>query len=251
MHKRYISCIKKKSCISALWLCLASSVTWAAEPSLAELAIAQVHSAVTRDLTAAEQAALQLEIRITGRRGAALSNCPSGWQLPEDLSIQHWRRLSIAVHCAGVKGSLVAQIEAQAQVWTLARDLPAGHRLSAQDLVRANRPLRSAEELLALSALEGLQLRRAMPAGSQPSGRALERPVCARRGQSVEIRASVDDAVQVSATGIAEATGRLGETGRVRNARSQRWVSGRWIAPGVLLADAQPGSVRVEMESND
>ena len=59
--------------------------------------------------------------------------------------------------------------------------------------------------------------------------------------------------VQVSVAGIATASGKLGETAVVRNARSGRPVKGTLIAPGVLLAGSQApnGGVQVTAESGD
>ena len=148
---------------------------------------------------------------------------------------------------------LRGQVQARAPVWTLRTDVPAGRALRAEDLQLQLRELTQLEALLPESALLGVQLRADGRSGQMLEPRDIARPVVVRRGDKVEIRAQ-DDGVQVSVAGIATASGKLGETAVVRNARSGRPVKGTLIAPGVLLAGSQADCVgtqlRVELERN-
>lgn len=188
-----------------------------------------------------------------GPRGAALGECPAGWLL-SPLPPKAWQRLTIAVVCGTQHGSVVARIHAQLPVWTLRSDGAPGQPLKASDLALAPHRIYGPADVLPLETITGHALRRSTKAGTALQLRDLERPVFARKGDPVEIRARGGDGVTVSVAGIASKTGRMGEHARVRNARSQQWVSGQWVAPGVLEAGAlQPGagSVRVEQELRD
>lgn len=212
-----------------------------------------VKNAVIQALPAPARDALTLEVRVLGARGAALGECPAGWLLPP-VPAQAWQRLSIAVVCGTQAGSVVARIHAQVPVWTLRSDAAAGQRLKASDVVLAPHRIYGPADVLPLETITGQALRRSAKAGTALQPRDLERPVFARKGDAVEIRAHGDDGVTVSVAGIASKTGRMGEHARVRNTRSQQWVSGQWVAPGVLEAGAlQPGagSVRAEQELRD
>lgn len=218
--------------------------------SLQAQAHAKIEQALDSALSAAQRVALQRKISLASPRGAALRPCPSEWQW-EPIDLEHWRRIHIGVRCEGVEGSLVAVIHAQAPVWTTTRALPKGHRLQTQDLQRKTLDVSRVQDMPDAADLIHMQLRKSLPAGVAVRMQHVERAVYARRGQPVEIRASVEG-ITVSTTGIATRTAYQGETLRVRNVRSQQWVSGRLIAPGILEADEEAsGGVKVQMQSTD
>lgn len=208
----------------------------------------KIAQALATALNEAQRATLEHKITVRSPRGAALNPCPSAWQW-EAVDLRHWKRVHIGVRCEGVAGSLVGQVHARAPVWTLARTLPKGHHLQAQDLEQQIRAVDSLQHLIDQTRLLQMQLRKPLRAGATVQAQDLQRAVFARRGETVEIRASLDG-ITVSTKGLAERTAYQGETLRVRNLRSQQWVTGRLIAPGVLEASDQPsGGVKVQVQS--
>lgn len=262
-HNEYIkhlNCLKTTIRITWLtvWGCGLGTGTLPAHAdappaALVASASAHVQQALLAPLEPAVRATLTLQVRILGARGAALQDCPAGWVLGA-VAPGSWQRLTLPLSCGAATGSVVARIHAQAPAWTLRSPASAGQILTAKDLTQTARRVHGVDELLPLEALLGQQLRRNAKAGASVRLQDLVRPVFARKGESVEIRASGADGVTVSVAGIASKTGYQGEQARVRNARSQQWVAGRWIAPRVLEASPlQPGSggVKVEQESRD
>lgn len=221
-----------------------------AHTSLQEQAHAKIEQAMDRALSAPQRATLERQITLTSPRGAALRPCPTAWQW-EPIHLEHWRRIHIGVRCEGAEGSLVAVIHARAPLWTTTRALPKGHRLQSPDLQRQTLEVTRAQDMPDASTLLHMQLRKPLRAGVAVQMQHVERVPYARKGQSVEIRASVEG-ITVSTTGIATRTAYQGESLRVRNVRSQQWVSGRLIAPGVLEANEEAsGGVKVQMQSAD
>ena len=221
-----------------------------AHSTLQALAQEKIAQALADVLNEAQRATLQIEITVKSPRGAALRPCPSAWQW-DPIDLGHWQRVHMGMRCEGVAGSLVAQVKASAPVWTTAHALPKGHRLQAQDLQQHIRTIDSAQDMVEPSALLHMQLRKPLRAGVTVQTHDVERAAYARKGQTVEIRASVDG-ITVSTTGLAPRTAYQGDTLRVRNLHSQQWVTGRLIAPGILEASDQPsGGVKVQLESID
>lgn len=256
MHRRYIYRMyfgaiygrMVRSCLIALVaLCVMAAH---ASTSVQAQAQARIEQALDSALSAQQRASLTRQIRVASPRGAALQPCPSGWQWAP-VSLEYWQRVHINVHCEGRAGSLVAVIDARAPVWATASDLPKGHRLQAQDLQRQEAPVHSLQDMPDAATLVHMQLRKPLRAGTALRLQHLERAVYARKGEKVEIRASVQG-ITVSMDGIAARTAYQGETLRVRNLRSQQWVTGRLVAPGILEAsDQASGGVKVQMQSND
>lgn len=213
----------------------------------------QVHAALLQALPAAQREGAQVQIGFGAARGAAHQPCPGGWEMGP-LNFRHLARVTVPLRCESQRGSVVAQVQARAPVWTLRADVPAGRALRAEDLQLQLRELTQLEAPLPESALLGMQLRADGRSGQMLEPRDIARPVAVRRGDKVEIRAQ-DDGVQVSVAGIATGSGKLGETAVVRNARSGRPVKGTLIAPGVLLAGSQAPKdgvlVQVTAESDD
>lgn len=259
-YTKHLNCLKTtiSAASLAVWGCGLATYTLPAHAGTASAALvasatAHVQQALGAPLEPALRATLTLQVRILGARGAAMQDCPAGWVLGA-VPPGSWQRLTLPLSCGTAPGSVVARIHAQAPVWTLRSRGSAGQTLTAKDLTQATRRVHGADELLSLEALVGQQLRRNAKAGASLRLQDLVRPVFARKGETVEIRASGADGVTVSVAGIASKTGYQGEQARVRNARSQQWVAGRWIAPRVLEASLlQPGSggVKVEQESRD
>lgn len=221
-----------------------------AETSLQAQALTYLEQAMDAALSEAQRATLQRHITVASPRGAALQPCASAWQW-EPLDLSRWNRIHMGVRCEGRAGSLVASIQARAPVWTAARALPKGHRLQAHDLQQQTLAIHSIHDMLDVTTLQHMQLRKPVRAGVPLQLQHVERTVYARKGEKIEIRASVAG-ITVSAQGIAERTAYQGETLRVRNLRSQQWVTGRLIAPGVLEASEQAtGGVKVQMQSTD
>lgn len=232
----------------------ATPSTVSAPQQLETLAISQINQALKMTLPQELRHALKLEIEIVGRRGAAQRPCPTGWALEDIPTAQPWKRLPITVRCNTQKGSVVARINAQAPVWVLRGNVPAGQALTERDVLRSQRRINGADEVQPLSALTGLQLRRDRVAGHTVHPSDVERPIVAHKGDQIEIRASNAEGVSVNVAGIATKLGRLGDHHRVRNARSQQWVSGTWVGPRLFEADhAQPtaGRLKVVQESRD
>lgn len=218
---------------------------YAATPLLAQ---AQQHVAQQLDahLQEAGHAWVTHEITVMSPRGAALKPCPSAWQW-EPLQLRHWSRMHLGVKCQGHAGSVVAVVHAQAPVWVASRALPQGHLLQAQDMQQQVQAIDSMDHLNTHLAWTGRTLSKPLAEGTPVHARHLAAPVYARKGEKLEIRASVEG-VTVSVVGVAARTAYAGEVVRVRNLSSQQWVTGRLIAPGVLEPNALPsGGVKVQL----
>lgn len=235
------------------WVALITFPALHAQPTAPLLVQAQRYVAQQWDDPALPQHAapgLERTITVMSPRGAALQPCPSGWQW-EPLDLRHWGRIHVGLKCQNQAGSLVAVVHVQAPVWVAAQALPKGHRLQLQDMQQRVQPVERADDLNQDLHWLDRTLRKALAAGDAVRGQHLLRPVYARKGEKLEIRASVDG-VTVSATGVAARTAYEGETLRVRNLSSQQWVTGRLIAPGVLEPARQAsGGVKVQVQSND
>lgn len=260
MHKRYIYCIRNYAyhgllgCMGlALWVAIHSPHSQA-QPTLPLGLHAQAQAHVVRAmderLSAQQRQMLHREIAVMAPRGAALAPCNSPWQW-DPIRLDHWQRVHLGMRCEGRRGSVVAVIHASAPVWVTAQDLPKGHRLQPSDLHRHTARVQRLQDMPDAGALIPMQLRQALPAGTPVRLHHVERAIYARKGQPLEIRASVQG-ITVSVEGIAGRTAYQGETLQVRNLRSQQWVTGRLIAPGVLEAsDAPSGGVTVQLQSSD
>lgn len=217
----------------------------ASEPVLVQ-AQRYVEQQLDTQLQGAALAQIQRDVQVMSPRGAALQPCPGGWQW-EPVNLRHWARIHVGVKCSGEAGSMVAVVHAQGPVWVATRPLPQGHRLQEQDLQQQIQTIQSAEEINSGWIWLGRTVRKPLKAGSAVLARHLTAPTYARKGEKVEIRATVEG-VTVSVMGIASRTAQEGEMVRVRNLSSQQWVTGRLIAPGVLEPTEQPtGGVKVQL----
>lgn len=215
-----------------------------------------VRAAITASLDAAVQAQipLTLAVHISSPRGAALHPCPQGWQWGA-IQTHDWQRIHIPVQCSGQRGSWVAQVQAEADVWVLRADQPAGYSIQRRDLQQQRLRIDSPRALQSWQMLQDMQLRQPIAAGQLLVWRDLERPVYAYKGQPLEIRAQ-HGPITVSAAGLAPRQGLKGDTLKVRNTQSQQWVSGTLVAPGVLLVQEDTTAsaatrVKVKLESSD
>lgn len=258
MHNRYI--FYNKLCVDQMWrlvlgcclLCAMPPIGWA-QSSLQEDRVRQyVQDVLFERLAPSHRTHLEIDIQVHGARGAALQTCAQDWRWgPVDT--QHWLRIHVPVQCGSQKGSWVATVKAWGPVWILKKDLPQGHVLYSADLQTERRRIAHAHALLMPADVEQMQLRHAMTAGTVLTPSHLEAPVYVKKGDVLEIRAT-HAGITVAAPGIAPRTGRKGETMKVRNRKSQQWITGTLVAPQVLLADSEqdlPDAVRVELESSD
>lgn len=195
---------------------------------------------------------LSWQIQIGARRGAALSNCRDEWKVAA-FQVQRLSRVSVPLTCNGQRGSVVLAINAKAPVWTLKHAVAAGQQLRAQDLALLPRPITQLNDVSAATNWVGARMKKAQDAGHLLQPQDVERPVLARKGDKIEIRAQ-GDGVQVSVDGIATSTGKLGETVTVRNARTGKPVKGMLIAPGVLQVQplaSSTGSVHIKAAKSE
>lgn len=210
---------------------------------------ARVRQHIEQVLPEAVRTQAQVRVAIHAPRGAALQSCDSGWQWGA-LDSAQWHRMHVPVACAGVAGSLVAKVEVRGPVYVARTALPKAHRLRPDDVQRHMQRLSSPDAVLPAEQLHDMLLRRAVQAGQMLLPQHLERSLYAKKGERVEIRADAGGIV-VSATGIALRNGYQGERIRVRNARSQTWVEGILVEPGVLQAQStQPGR-GIKVQSGD
>lgn len=240
-----------------LLVCGLLAPAWAlpapAPEALQAQAIAHVRQSLLNGIPSALQAQVHWSWKITGLRGAALRPCAGSWQwgpLPAHTS---WQRVHVPVRCNDQTGSLVVMPQATAPRWRSIRSLSKGHLLQASDVQQHAGPVRAASDLVQWDALAGMALKENIAAGAWLGTDQLERPVYARKGQLIEIRATYAG-ITVSVQGTAMQTARKGDTIRVRNVRSKQWVRGTLIAPGVLEAQAAPEGatgVKVIVESSD
>jgi flagella basal body P-ring formation protein FlgA len=248
MHIRYIYHMHFLAFIIAVPM---GAAAWMASPAYAStplLAQAQQYVAQQLDtyLDNAGHRTVAHAITVMSPRGAALEACPSGWQW-EPLDLRQWTRIHIGVKCQGQSGSLVAIVHAQAPVWVTAQSLPQGHLLQTADVEQRIQAITNANELNESLTWLDRTLRKPLAAGTAIQAKHLAAQVYARKGDKLEIRASVDG-VTVSVLGMATRTAYAGEIVRVRNLSSQQWVTGRLTAPGVLEPTEHPsGGVKVQL----
>lgn len=163
-------------------------------------------------------------------------------------------RIPVALKCLAPSpwsAFLSGEVKVHAPVLVTTQPLPRGTLLSAEDLELQNldisalrsMPLRDAQ------AATGLQLKRALAAGSVLYLSQIEQPLAVRRGEKVTVLA-VRGAVQISVPGESLEDGRRGEQIRVRNRSSKKtievWVVGRGVVQTTAPAaeDAQLVSQR-------
>lgn len=156
------------------------------------------------------------------------------------------RRRSVVVRCAapawrihvGVHGSQVAgapergSVQSQ-PVLTLARAVPKGATLTAEDVVLGTPSARFADALSAPEQAVGRVARRPLAAGSTLRAGALAAPLLVRRGDPVPVRYA-SAAFSIGVEGVAEENGAAGATIRVRNAATGRTVRGRVLDTGEI-----------------
>lgn len=225
------------------------SVSGAQMPDVQQQAHARVQASITESLPASMRSQAKIHITVTAPRGAAQQPCHTDWEWGE-ITLQRWQRIHIPVSCAGKAGSLVAKVQMQAPVQITTRALPKHHRLMATDLESQLQSVDSPEALMSAPQLLGMQLRRAMPQGQVLLPQHVVRPLYAKKGERLEIRAGTDGIV-VNVPGIALRNGYAGERIRARNAHSQTWVEGLLIAPGVLQAETTQSGSGVKVQSTD
>ena len=257
--------IFKPWCLAACWLPVLAHAQpstrglddTALPPALAQVAHSAVSAAVRQALPAAHRAQADIQVQLGAARGTARQPCEGAWHVTTPV-ITQLQRLHLPVRCGTATGSVVARVQLHAPTWVTRQTLAAGHTLQAHEVEVRPQALHTLDVLWPDMAVQGLQLRKALPTGSVLRARDVERPVLLRRGERVEIRAAADDAagtIAVTVPGIAQGTGRLGEVVTVLNARTQRPVQGRVVAPGVLEAASEPlpdsRAVRVWQESSD
>ena len=113
-------------------------------------------------------------------------------------------------------------IVTQARVWTLAASLERGHVISEADITETRVVSSKADGLVpAVESIIGLEVNRSLAAGQPLKRHYLVAPVCAQRGDRVEVHAS-RGGLQVSLRATALATGRKGERILCQNERSKR-----------------------------
>lgn len=146
-------------------------------------------------------------------------------------------RIPVALKCLAPSpwsAFLSGEVKIHAPVLVTTQPLPRGTMLSAADLELQNQDISAlrAMPLRDPQAATGLQLKRALGAGSVLYLSQIEQPLAVRRGEKVTVLA-VRGAVQISVPGESLEDGRRGEQIRVRNRSSQKtiqvWVVGRGV----------------------
>ena len=151
-------------------------------------------------------------------------------------------RIPVALKClAPVPWSafLSGEVEVHAPVLVTTQSLPRGSLLSSANLELQNQDISALRSmpLRNLDQAAGLQLKRALGAGSVLYLSQVEQPLAVRRGEKVTVLA-VRGAVQISVPGESLEDGRPGEQIRVRNRASQKTIQVWVVRRGVVQTTA-------------
>jgi flagella basal body P-ring formation protein FlgA len=128
----------------------------------------------------------------------------------------------------------------EARVMVAARDLPGGTRLFPQDLRAEQRVFWGAPTVGASAALPGAgwEVRRPIAAGEVVGSPAARPPLAIEAGQMIDVEWR-NDAVRVTARGVALNSARTGESVRVRVAGREQPLFGRVTGHGSALLEEE------------
>jgi len=216
------------------WLllaCLHGHASAAGPPSLAD----EIAQRARVALSVARADDFQMSVERVAARDGAQHDCPGGWQIGQEPSFSHFRRIAVPVRCGERTGQVIVRLQVRAAVWVLQQAQPAGHRVAADDLRREQREVHSLAELAGPAKPIGLPLRRSLRAGDPLRPTDVEQPLLVKRGDTVELVAAADG-VAVSVAAVALGPGRVGDVVSVRNVRTQRVVKGKVAGAGTVEA---------------
>ncbi len=225
-----------KLMLSMAWL-IACSEAGAKKTQDPELITASARGAVLQALKAPEKANVSLTFAPLSDR-LRLPACGQALAAKPLMLNAQGGPFSIEVRCSGGPSwRLYVQGEASlnSPVLLAARDLPRGTVLAKADLTFETRALHRLPGGYALKPedLLGRRLRQPLQAGQVVSPRATAAPLWVRLGEPVTLT-SGQGGLAVRMEGIALSNGTENATVRVRNARSQRVMQGRVVAPGTV-----------------
>ncbi len=128
-------------------------------------------------------------------------------------------------------------LEALAPVVTASVNLKKGTVILPDQVTMTRRDIATLKNpVLSLDQVIGMQVRRNIPPGRALEARFLEQPPVIRKGELVKILA-IKGPMRISTTGIATRDGRTGETIRVKNISSSKYVYCRVDAPGIVSVE--------------
>jgi len=146
--------------------------------------------------------------------------------------------VSVAVEVDGKvfrRFSAMVAIEAEAEIYVAAKDLSAGARISPEDIRLERRKLNNAPSkyLTAGASLKGTVLTKPILAGQEITSDAFMSGVVVRSGDMVKIIA-LWGAVQLSISGQARSSGKVGERVSVKNLQSDTVIQATVVDEGVV-----------------
>lgn len=146
--------------------------------------------------------------------------------------------ISVKVQCSGPTTWAIhipAQVNIYREMPVAAQDIKRGHLIQPTNLVNALVNISSIRQAFAAEpeAIVGHEARRNIGKGEIFTHARLASPTSVKRGELVALQSVIGE-VTVSSSGIAMSDGRLGQKIRVKNASSDRVVTGVVQGPGIV-----------------
>jgi flagella basal body P-ring formation protein FlgA len=188
-------------------------------------------------MAAAERGATRVEIGPLDRR-LRLPQCDKPLSAFLSPGSRAATRQSIGVRCEGSSPwslYVSATIERPGQVVVTARPVPRGQVITEDDVILAERDLGTLHRgyLTDLSQAVGQRAERDLPADEPVAPGKVGKPEVIKRGAEVTIMAA-DELLDVRVSGVALASGGVGERIRVRNASSKRELDAVVVDEGLV-----------------
>lgn len=188
-------------------------------------------------MAAAERGAARVEVGALDRR-LRLPRCDKPLSAYLSPSSRNASRQSIGVRCDGaVPWSLFVPvtIERPAQVVVTTRPVPRGQVITGEDVKLAERDLNTLHRgyLTDLAQAVGQRAERDLPGDEELVPGNVGKPNAIKRGAEITIMAA-DELLDVRVSGVALASGGIGERIRVRNASSKREFDAVVVGEGLV-----------------
>ncbi len=188
-------------------------------------------------MAAAERGATRVEVGSLDRR-LRLPQCDKPLSASLSPGSRNASRQSIGVRCDGaVPWSLFVPVtvERPAQVVVTARPVPRGQLITADDVKLAERDLNTLHRgyLTDPDQVIGQRAERDLPADEEVVPGKVGKPSVIKRGAEITIMAA-DEMLDVRVSGVALASGGVGERIRVRNVSSKRELDAVVVGEGLV-----------------
>lgn len=145
---------------------------------------------------------------------------------------------TIGVHCEDERKwtlYIPVSIKIFERVMVLSKPLARGAHITPSDVIYAEQDIQNLKRgyITDANQLQGMLLKRSLPAGSPLNNEVLAHPQLVKRGQRVTLLAK-NESLSIRITGDALSSGAIGDMVRVRNLASKRIIEGVVVAAGTV-----------------